>query len=259
MRGVSASEPHSREEDQPCQSGGVVRLARVRPAGWWPDVLLLAGFVALTVALARGALLGWDLAVRSFVDGHRPAVLYWPAWVGNYLGQGGWLTGGCGLLALYLAWRRRSLWPLGLVVAAFILTFGTLTPLKDWAERAAPHTFELAHPERFGSGGVSYPSGHLVNAIVWYGVLALLLTPWLPERARLALRVVPPAVLCLTTVYLGYHWLTDTVAGLLLGLLLDRLLHRVPWRVAPAARSAPGTPAAGRAATGTAGARPDQR
>lgn len=243
----------------------MVRLARVRPAGWWLDVLLLAGFVALTVALAHGAFLGWDLAVRSFVDGHRPAALYWAARVGNYLGQGGWLTGASGLLALYLAWRYRSagwraLWPVVLVAAAFVLTFGTLTPLKQWADRAAPHAFELAHPERFGSGGVSYPSGHLTNAIIWYGVLALLLAGWLPPAARLALRVVPPVVLSLTTVYLGYHWLTDTVAGLLLGLLLGRLLYRVPWPVGgvpapPGGATAADTPA-GRAAARTAGSRP---
>lgn len=43
------------------------------------------------------------------------------------------------------------------------------------------------------------------------------------------IRVVPPLVVLTTTTYLGWHWLTDSVAGLLLGLLLDRLLHRVPW------------------------------
>jgi membrane-associated phospholipid phosphatase len=72
-------------------------------------------------------------------------------------------------------------------------------------------------------------------------VLALLLAPWLPDAARLALRIVPPAVLTVTTVYLGFHWISDTVAGLLLGLLLWRLLDRIPWGLPdrPAQRQVP--------------------
>jgi membrane-associated phospholipid phosphatase len=48
--------------------------------------------------------------------------------------------------------------------------------------------------------------------------------------------VVPPVVLCFSTVYLGYHWLSDTVAGVLFGLLLDRLLWRTPWDELPLGR-----------------------
>lgn len=167
--------------------------------------------------------------MRSFVDEHRPTVLYWLARAGNLLGQGGYLTEICLVLAVLLAWRRHSVRPVLPVLVALALTFCTLTPLKHWTDRAAPHAWQLAHPEHFGSGGVSYPSGHIVNAIVWYGVLVLLLSRWLPPVWRQVIRVVPPAVLCVTTVYLGYHWLTDTVAGLFFGLLLDRIMRRMPW------------------------------
>jgi membrane-associated phospholipid phosphatase len=195
----------------------------MRPKGWWADALLLAGFVGLTLALAAGWLLGLDVAVAHWVDAHRPAPLDLAARIGNYLGQGAVLTGICALVALYLGVRQRSPRPLVPVVVAFALTFGTLTLLKVLTERPAPHA-PLAHPERFGLGGASYPSGHLVNAIVWYGVLVLLLDPPLGWLVRL----VPPIVLAVTTVYLGYHWLSDTIAGILLGLLLYRLTRRLP-------------------------------
>jgi membrane-associated phospholipid phosphatase len=211
----------------------VIRLRPVRPAGWWPDAVLVAAFVAVTLALAGGAFLGWDLAVASFVDAHRPPAVDWVLRAGNRLGQGGYLAELALVLGILLGWRRHSVRPVLPVAVAFVLTFGTLTPLKYWADRAAPHAHDLTHPERFGSGGVSYPSGHLTNAIVWYGVLALLLAAWLPVAWRRVVRVVPPAVLCVTTVYLGFHWLTDTVAGLLLGLLLDRIMRRVPWDEVP--------------------------
>jgi len=189
--------------------------------------LLLVGFVGLTLALAAGWLLGSDVAVAHWVDAHRPGPLDLAARIGNYLGQGAVLTGIAAVVALFLGVRRRSLRPLLPVVVAFALTFGTLTLLKLLTERPAPHA-PLTHPERFGLGGASYPSGHLVNAIVWYGVLVLLLAQWLPLPVQRWVRLVPPVVLAVTTVYLGYHWLTDTIAGILLGLLLYRLIRRLP-------------------------------
>lgn len=212
------------------------RRSAVVPAGWWFDGLLVAGFAAITAVLAAGLLLGTDLAVRDWCDAHRPGPLYWAARVGNYLGQGGYLFELSIVVAVALAWRRHSVRPLLPVAAGFALSFGTLTPLKQITDRAAPHAFGLAHPERFGSGGQSYPSGHLVNVLIWYGVLALLLAPWFPTALRRVIRIVPPCVVTVTTIYLGFHWWTDTVAGLLLGLFLDRLMHRVPWDRLPLGR-----------------------
>ncbi len=202
---------------------------------WWPDVLLLAGLIGLTAALMAGELLGIDVVVRQWCDTHRPAPLNLIARLGNYLGQGGFLALLCAAIALVLAWHRHSVRPVLPVAAAFLLTFSTLQPLKSFTARPAPHALRQ-HAERFGTGGQSYPSGHLVNALVWYGVLVLLLAPWLTLMWRRLLRVVPPAVLTVTTIYLGFHWVTDTVAGLLLGFLLDRLLHRVPWDRVPLGR-----------------------
>lgn len=207
----------------------MTRPAPVRPAGFWLDALLLAGFVALTGLLNAGHLLDVDLAVRNWCHAHQPVVAYRLARGGNLLGQGTPLTVVAGLIALYRAWRARSVRMLLPVVAAFALTFGLISPLKWATNRAAPDTWTIPHPELFGGGGRSYPSGHLANAIVWYGVIALVLQPWLSPLWNRVIRIVPPVVLSITTVYLVYHWASDTVAGIILGLLLDRLVHRVPW------------------------------
>jgi hypothetical protein len=57
-------------------------------------------FAALTYALARGHLLALDRQVADWADQHRPAVLYWPARVLNYLGQGGQV-----LMPVPFCWR----------------------------------------------------------------------------------------------------------------------------------------------------------
>ncbi len=225
-------------------------LLPVRPRGWWLDLLLVAGFVALTVALARGHLLTVDERVADWSVDHRPTPLYVLLRVLNFLGQGGQVLMPVAIvLAGLVAWRRRSARPLLAFAAVFVLTYVTIGPLKIWLDRAAP---AFSGPERLvlfnayasGEKAMSYPSGHVANAVVWFGLIAVLLTallrsldrPPLPAGAYAALRVLPPAIVFGTTTWLAYHWITDSVAGLLLGLVLTRLLARVPWDAIPLPR-----------------------
>lgn len=209
-------------------------LRPVRPAGWWFDGLLLAGFAVLTALLAAGTLLDLDSAVSDWCFDHETDVGHGLARAFNFLGNGGPLTGICLVTGAILAVRARSVWPVLPVVAAFLLTGFAILPIKLWTDRAAPKStlpdkVELFNQLPPGEYSLSYPSGHMVNTVVWYGVLVLLLSPWLPAAARRLLRIAPPAIVFVTTVYLNFHWLTDSIAGLLLGVFLDRLLARVPW------------------------------
>ncbi|GIJ51611.1 hypothetical protein Val02_84970 [Virgisporangium aliadipatigenens] len=191
------------------------------------DVLLGLLLAALTAALAAGALLSVDIAVRDWVDSHRPPVLYWTARVLNYLGQG-WLLQLMSLAAaLWLVRRERSIRPLLPVAAAYVSLVALVGPVKVLTDRVAPHHESGA--AEFFTGGMSYPSGHVANSIVWYGVLALLLGGVLSPAARRWLRILPPVVVLVITTYLGFHWLTDSIAGLFAGLLLDRVLRRIDW------------------------------
>ena len=116
------------------------------------------------------------------------------------------------------------------VVAAVVLGNLVLVPLKMAADRAAPHS-PAPDPQLLfhWPPGWSYPSGHAANSVYLYGVLVLILGGVLRPAARRVIRVAVPVLVGVTFVYLGYHWLTDIAAGLLIGVLLDRLLHRVPW------------------------------
>lgn len=221
-----------------------------RPRSWWPDLAFLGAFVLLTAALTNGHLLGLDVAVADWSDAHRPPWLYWVARVLNSLGQGGWLLMPLAVaLAALLAWRRRSVRPLLVFLGAAVLTYLTIGPLKIWLQRAAPH---FTGPDRavmfndaaVGAYGMSYPSGHVANAVVWYAVIAYLLAGLvgaLGPRAVLALRLLPPVIVFCTTTYLAWHWITDSVAGLFLGLVLARLMARVPWETLPLPRRLSGS------------------
>ena len=227
-----------------------VAVARRTKRGWLPwvtDLALLAGFVALTVALAQGHLLTLDERVAEWSGSHRPTPIYVILRVLNYVGQGGQVLMPVTIvLAALVAWRRRSIRPLLVFATIFVLTYLTIGPLKIWLDRAAP-AFEgpdrlvLFNPYASGVEAMSYPSGHVANALAWYGVIAVLLNallrsldrPVLSARAYAALRILPPAIVFVTTTWLAFHWITDSVAGLLLGLILTRLLMRIPWDSIP--------------------------
>lgn len=212
-----------------------------------------AGFAALTAALAAGGwLLDLDLAVRDWSEAHRPAAAGNVARALNRLGQGGVLVAICGVLAGWLGllrWRRgagwwRALQPPLYCLVAVALVYLTVAGVKQATERGAPssplppeQTVPLLGPLPPGEYATGYPSGHAVNTIVWYGVLVLLVSALLhgygrsrlPPAVRVSARVAPPVVVLLAQTYLSFHWLTDSLAGLVLGLAIDRLLCLLRW------------------------------
>jgi len=206
-------------------------------------------FVAVTAALATG---GWlievDLAVARWLAAHLPPAVEIAASVLNRLGQGLWLLGICAGLAAWLAVRRHragaNRWwvavPLLYVAAAAVLLVPTVLLLKDASGRGAPSsalpletTVRLRAPLPPGEYAAGYPGGHAANTVVWYGVLLALAIglcyaygrPTPPRWVRVTVRIVPPVVVLCTTTCLSYHWFTDGLAGLALGLTVDRALR----------------------------------
>lgn len=214
------------------------REAGSRRAGWWPEVALLGAFGLLTCALANGLLLDLDLAVRDWSDTHRPRLPHLAARGLNFIGSANLVAPIILGISAVAAIRVRSVRPVLPVIVGFVLAFALIVPLKVLADRAAPHS-PAADPVQIfhHAPGWSYPSGHVANAVYLFGVLVVILDVALRGLGRAELRpvtrrilrVAPPAIVIVTTTYLGFHWLTDGVAGLLLGLLLDRVLWRIPW------------------------------
>jgi membrane-associated phospholipid phosphatase len=67
----------------------------------------------------------------------------------------------------------------------------------------------------------SFPSGHTMNTLVFYGALALI--AWSIAGRRVGLLAIVAAALVtfgvgVSRIYLGYHYLTDVVGGVLAGI-----------------------------------------
>jgi membrane-associated phospholipid phosphatase len=113
-------------------------------------------------------------------------------------------------IAGFLAARRRW-WHLSGFAAAIILSEILIGPLKTLYDRPRPPVSLVA------TSNASFPSGHAVAASVTVVAAVLALAP--PEKRRpwAAAAAVFALLMGLSRAYLGAHWLSDAVAGTLLG------------------------------------------
>jgi membrane-associated phospholipid phosphatase len=115
------------------------------------------------------------------------------------------------LAMLLLAWRRH--W---LRLAAFALAVITSELLIGWMKAAVDRP--RPPDSLIATTGAAFPSGHAIATAVTAVGLVLVLAPPGPKRWRWEVNaVIFTSVMALSRVYLRAHWLTDTVAGALLG------------------------------------------
>jgi undecaprenyl-diphosphatase len=114
-------------------------------------------------------------------------------------------------IAGFLALRRRW-WHLAAFAAAIVLSEVLIGTLKGIYDRARPPGSLVA------TSGTSFPSGHSIAATVTVVAAVIALVP--PGRARVAWGAAATAfsvLMALSRAYLGAHWLSDALAGVLLG------------------------------------------
>ena len=227
--------------------GGRRRAGWTFPAATAPVAALAASLLGLIFvgALAGGLLRQAgptglvDQPAASFLVAHRQGWLTGVMRLVTDLGAAGVLVPL--VLAAGLAWRwRRGSWrPLALLAGAAAGAWVVQVAVKQLVERPRPPAgLALSH-----ATGFAFPSGHATDAAAVYGMLAVLLARSGRPAARVAAWAGAAALVALvglSRLYLGVHWLSDVVAGAALGIawLLAIFIagrageprrHRVGW------------------------------
>lgn len=186
------------------------------PRSFRLGLLLLALFAVLTFLVESGLTAAWDRALLLDVLPWRTPGRTTFFQAVSYLGVGEFAIP-AGLL-ICLALRLR-----GLTRSAKFFAWVTL---GGWAfNLLLKQTIARARPDvipHLGRGGwFTYPSGHSMVSPLVYGLGAILLAELLTRtparRAVVALGVAASAGVALARIYLGVHYPSDVLGGLLAG------------------------------------------
>ncbi|RBY85232.1 phosphoesterase PA-phosphatase [Blastococcus sp. TF02A-26] len=193
--------------------------------------MLLALVVTVVVTadvLGRGVTERIDVEVSDVVSewGLRDSAAYWPLWVVTQIGGRGTMLVVLACLIGWLAVRRRTLLPLPRVLLALVLLSVVVYSLKWGIGRTAPgHEGLYLHHE----DGASFPSGHVANAVLLWGVARWQAVqfgmPPTAQRLLWALAVVGPVLCAAVMIALDFHWVSDAVVGAAVGVLLLGVVH----------------------------------
>ena len=111
--------------------------------------------------------------------------------------------------------KRADLAVVGFLVISVGGQFALVNAIKWIVDRARPDIGQLS-----GFAGPSFPSGHAAAAAACYACFALLLGLRRSRTVRIALMSVAAGIagsVAATRVFLGVHWFTDVVAGVVVG------------------------------------------
>lgn len=215
--------------------------AMPRPIAVGPSrtVLFAVGGFLLLAACALGALIffrtepfGLDMWWNSLFVANAAPLLVAFSQVMNFLGAG-WFgffaVPIAGALALVILKRP---WSAAFFITAEIASAGLVQILKHLFGRVRPE--EIIVISDFGS----FPSGHVANA----ATLATAAFILFPRLIVVLVGAVYVFVMALSRTVLHAHWLSDTLAGAMIGvgvvLIVAGLYAPLLWRERPAAASA---------------------
>ena len=173
--------------------------------------------IGIVIAMIRtkSGLSSFDLRFARFGAEHATT---WSTDVMRTISQLGGTTGVVviALIATVVEFVRRPSRSVPLFMALVVGgQFALSNGIKYLVERARPDLSRLT-----GFAGSSFPSGHSTAASATLAAVALLTTRHRSRRTKItgaSIAAGAAVVVAMTRVFLGVHWFTDVIAGLLLG------------------------------------------
>ncbi len=180
----------------------------------WPLISGCVGLAAVLIGSAMIAIRAYDVVPYSIDDGwmkylvsRRTPALEQVAEVFDFIGGGVFATYVVPVVGAALIWWRRGRWTAAYFLIAVAVSAGLVQLIKNIVDRPRPEAMLVTSD--FGS----FPSGHSANAATVATALGIIIwRTWVLIVGGLYV-----LLMMLSRNYLGAHWLTDTVGGLVLG------------------------------------------
>lgn len=178
-------------------------------------------FIFLAIAIHAGYSTNFEMWVYNEAVEHMSPALNTVIKVITNLGGPIGIMFICFLLLMYSKTRKKVGIPVSIaVIISEIINF----TLKNIFARERPNILQLVNETSY-----SFPSGHsMINASV-YTMLAILALKYIKDKkikyAVVAFCIVFPLLIGFTRIYLGVHYFTDVIGGLLLGFSVSVIVY----------------------------------
>src|SRR5512133_16123 len=175
------------------------------------------GFAALAEVVREGYTQQFDTAVLRWLGAHHTPTLTTIMTEVTPLGTGVVVLTVVGITTAFL-WHTEHKHSARMLLAATAGNILLNNFLKLFFDRQRPSIFEWGTH----AASSSFPSGHAMSATVVYGTVAYLLARlqkhgWV-RAITLTFAVILVALICLTRLYLGVHYPSDLIGGIIVGL-----------------------------------------
>lgn len=175
------------------------------------------GFSALAEYVLEGDTQSYDVAILQWIHGHQNPILTKLMLEATYLGTGTVVMAIVCVTAAFL-WNTEHKHSARLLVASTAGAILLNNALKLMYHRPRPTVFEW----QTHALSSSFPSGHAMSATVVYGTVAYLLMRLQKRRwtrvLTLCFAVALVLLVCVTRLYLGVHYPSDVIGGIIVGL-----------------------------------------
>lgn len=186
---------------------------------------LLAGALAAVIVdiFVQGPLTQLDKSIFRWKGRKAWPGLEDTAWIYDKMGQRSVLVPILLVVAGVFARRHRTWRPVVLAMVSFLVLNVVVGAMKVLIGRAETETGSVD----VLTGGIIFPSGHSSNMVLSGGLVIYLFWRYAEDPPLRRLTVLITALTTLTiatSVYLGTHWFSDLVGGVLVGGLLLQLV-----------------------------------
>jgi membrane-associated phospholipid phosphatase len=214
-------QPRTLHRDPPLTVAGVL----LRYPWTLPAIIILFAAMAIAASVDNGSLLRvWDEPIRSWVSDHRTDTLN--TFFTNVTDLGSWQVVVIGLVVLLaLAWRTCA------PMAGMLIVATCARPLCEWLIKTAVGRERPQVGALVDASGPAFPSGHVLAAVALWGLVPPIVALVTHRRALWWVATIVSGMIILlvaaSRVYMGVHWFSDVIGGLLFGAVYLLVIERL--------------------------------